>query len=86
MSGTHIVAMGDRGRIVVPAAVRERAGLVAGSPMVLLESPDGLVLLTREQLRDRVRKDLAGLDLVNELLADRRREAAIEDAESGYAG
>ena len=64
--------MGDRGRIVVPAAVRERAGLVAGSPMVLLESPDGLVLLTREQLRDRVRKDLAGLDLVNELLADRR--------------
>ena len=81
-----MVAMGDRGRIVVPAAVRERAGLVAGSPMVLLESPDGLVLLTREQLRDRVRKDLAGLDLVNELLADRRRVAAIEDAESGDAG
>ncbi len=81
-----MVAMGDRGRIVVPAAVRERAGLVAGSPMVLLESPDGLVLLTREQLRDRVRKDLAGLDLVNELLADRRRAAAIEDAKSGDAG
>lgn len=81
-----MVAMGDRGRIVVPVAVRERAGLVAGSPMVLLESPDGLVLLTREQLRDRVRKDLAGLDLVNELLADRRRAAAIEDAESGDAG
>ena len=81
-----MVAMGDRGRIVVPAAVRERAGLVAGSPMVLLESPDGLVLLTREQLRDRVRKDLAGLDLVNELLADRRSAAAIEDAASGDAG
>ena len=71
---------------MVPAAVRERAGLVAGSPMVLLESPDGLVLLTREQLRDRVRKDLAGLDLVNELLADRRRAAAIEDRESEDAG
>ena len=71
---------------MVPAAVRERAGLVAGSTMVLLESPDGLVLLTREQLRDRVRKDLAGLDLVNELLAGRRRAAAIEDAESGDAG
>ena len=75
--------MGDRGRIVVPAAVRERAGLVAGSPMVMVESPDGLVLLTREQLRDRVRRDLAGLDLVNELLADRRRAAAIEDGETG---
>ena len=71
---------------MVPAAVRERAGLVAGSPMVLLESPDGLVLLTREQLRDRVRRDLAGLDLVNELLADRRRAAAVEDGESEDAG
>ena len=77
-----MVAMGDRGRIVVPAAVRERAGLVAGSPMVLLESPDGLVLLTREQLRDRVRNDLKGLDLVEQLLVDRRRAAAVEDGES----
>lgn len=71
---------------MVPAAVRERAGLVAGSPMVLLESPDGLVLLTRQQLRDRVRSDLAGLDLVNDLLADRRRASAVEDGESEDAG
>jgi len=74
--------MGDRGRIVVPAAVRERAGLAAGLPMVLVESPDGLVLLTREQLRDRVRNDLKGLDLVEQLLTDRRRAAAVEDGES----
>ncbi len=50
--------------------------------MVLVESPDGLVLLTREQLRDRVRNDLKGLDLVEQLLADRRRAAAVEDGES----
>jgi len=74
--------MGDRGRIVVPTAVRERAGLAAGLPMVLFESPDGLVLLTREQLRDRVRNDLKGLDLVEQLLTDRRRAAAVEDGES----
>ncbi len=74
--------MGDRGRIVVPTAVRERAGLAAGLPMVLFESPDGLVLLTREQLRDRVRNDLTGLDLVEQLLTDRRRAAAVEDGES----
>jgi len=67
---------------VVPAAVRERAGLAAGLPMVLFESPDGLVLLTREQLRDRVRNDLKGLDLVEQLLTDRRRAAAVEDGES----
>lgn len=67
---------------MVPTAVRERAGLAAGLPMVLFESPDGLVLLTREQLRDRVRNDLKGLDLVEQLLTDRRRAAAVEDGES----
>lgn len=81
MDGTYIVAMGDRGRIVVPAAVRERTGLVAGTPMVLVESPEGLALLTREQLLNRVRRDLEDLNLVGELLADRRRSAAIEDGD-----
>lgn len=65
---------------MVPAEVRERAGINEGTVLVLLETPDGLVLLTREQLRDRVRADLAGTDLVAELLADRRAVAAAEDA------
>jgi bifunctional DNA-binding transcriptional regulator/antitoxin component of YhaV-PrlF toxin-antitoxin module len=65
---------------VVPAGVRERAGLQEGTVLVLLETPAGLVLLTREQLRQRVRDDLAGVDLVGELLADRRAAAAAEDA------
>ncbi|PLS76385.1 MAG: cell division protein MraZ [Actinobacteria bacterium] len=80
MSGTHKVTVGDRGRIVVPAGVRERAGLVEGTPLMLLETPTGLVLLTREQLQARVRSDLAGVDLVRELLAERRTNAAGEDA------
>ena len=79
MSGTHAVVMGDRGRIVVPADVRERARLSEGTPLILLEAPDGLVLLTRSQLRDRVRAELAGLDLVGELLAERRRASERED-------
>lgn len=72
--------MGDRGRLVLPADVRRRHGLESGVPLVLLESPTGLVLLTRGQLKDQVRGDLAGLDLVGELLAERRRAAADEDA------
>lgn len=64
----------------MPAEVRERAGLVEGTPLVLLESVDGLVLLTREQLRARVRRELGGTGLVAELLADRRRAAEREDA------
>lgn len=72
--------MGDKGRIVVPAGVRERAGLAEGTPLILLEAPDGLVLLTRAQLRARVQAELEGLDLVSSLLEDRRRAAAEEDA------
>lgn len=79
MSGSYPVTMGDRGRLVIPADVRDRAGLAEGTPMVLFETSVGLVLLTRAQLRHRVRADLAGLDLVGELLAERRAEAAAED-------
>jgi AbrB family looped-hinge helix DNA binding protein len=71
--------VGDRGRIVVPADVRARAGLVEGTPLILLESPDGIVLLTRDQLRARVRDELTGLDLVGDLLDGRRRAAQRED-------
>ena len=66
MSGTYQVTMGDRGRLVIPAELRERVGLAEGTPLVLLETPKGLVLLTRSQLQDLVRADLAGLDLVGE--------------------
>lgn len=79
MSGTYTVTMGDRGRLVVPAELRERAGLQEGRPLVLVETDAGVVLLTREQLKERVRADLTGLDLVDELLAERRALARDED-------
>ena len=72
--------MGDRGRLVIPADLRERAGLTEGTVLILLETPAGLVLLTRPQLQELVRADLSGLDLVGELLAERRGEAAADDA------
>lgn len=80
MSGTHQVVVGNKGRMVVPAEVRERTGIAEGSVLVMLETPGGLVLLTRDQLRQRVRDDLTGADLVAELLAERRANAAAEDA------
>ncbi len=64
----------------MPIEVRERAGLVEGSTLVLFETPSGIVLMTQRQLRDRVREELSGLDLVSELLAERRLAAANEDA------
>ena len=80
MSGTYSVVVGDRGRIVVPAEVRDRAGLSEGTALVLLDTAAGIVLLTREQLLARVRDDLAGAELVTKLLAERRENAAAEDA------
>ncbi len=80
MSGTYAVVMGDRGRLVVPAELRERLNLKPGTPLVLLETPQGVVLATREQVKTLVRAGLQGLDLVSELLEDRRRQAVAEDA------
>ncbi len=76
----HTVKMGDRGRLVVPAEMRERLGLHPGRVLVFIESPTGLALLTRDQLKERVRAELEGLNLVDELLEDRRRQARDEDA------
>jgi bifunctional DNA-binding transcriptional regulator/antitoxin component of YhaV-PrlF toxin-antitoxin module len=81
MSGAHVVTMGKEGRLVVPAELRESAGLVEGCQLVMLEAPAGVVLLTRKQAKQRVRADLGGLDLVSELLLERRQHAAENDAE-----
>lgn len=80
MSGTTFpVTMGDRGRLVVPSELRKRLHLEAGTPLVMIETERGLVLATREQLKGLVRSQLQGLDLVDELLEDRRRQAAADD-------
>ena len=80
MNGTYSVTMGDRGRLVIPAELRSKTGLTEGTPVVLIDTPGGVVLVSREQLKSLVRADLAGLDLLSELLADRRRQADTEDA------
>ena len=80
VSGTYPVTMGDRGRLVVPAEVRARAGLAEGAPLLLLETSGGLVLMTRDQARELLRRQLAGADVVDQLLAARRDAAAAEDA------
>jgi bifunctional DNA-binding transcriptional regulator/antitoxin component of YhaV-PrlF toxin-antitoxin module len=80
MSGTYNLTMGDRGRLVVPAELRDRAGLAQGTPVVMIDTPTGMVLLTRDQLKAMVRSELADVDLVAELLAERRREASHDAA------
>ena len=76
------VTVGDRGRIVLPAAVRKALGLSTGSRMLLSTEADGsLRLRPYRAVADHSRgllADLASADvcLVDELLAERRREVA----------
>ena len=51
-----------------------------GTPLVLFDGPTGMAVMTREQLEARVADEFAGLDLVTELLEERRRESEREDA------
>lgn len=53
--------------------------LQPGSPLLLLETRRGVVLVTRDQARKMLRDDLEGVDIVAELLAERRAQAADED-------
>lgn len=80
MNGTYTTTMGDRGRLVVPLELRTRARLAEGTPVVLIETDHGILLMTREQAREHLRRQLAGTDLLADLLADRRRTAGSEDA------
>jgi AbrB family looped-hinge helix DNA binding protein len=72
--------MGDRGRLVIPAELRERLDLEAGTALVLVATDRGVLLATRKQLKAIVRAEFAGADLVADLIAERRRAAAAEDA------
>ncbi len=80
MSGTTLVTVGDKGRIVVPSEIRAHRNWVAGTALVLVETEDGLLLTERATALRRIREHVAGAPLVGELLAERRTEAAAEDA------
>jgi AbrB family looped-hinge helix DNA binding protein len=83
----HQIVVGDRGRVVLPADVRAALGLETGSRLLLSTESDGsLWLRPYRSVADQGRGMLAGLapegeSMVDELLAERRGEAAREDRE-----
>ncbi len=80
MNTTYPIAMGDRGRLVVPAELRERQGWPQGTPLLMVETDRGVILTTREQAKLLLRAQLAGESLVEQLMTERRRAAAAEDS------
>lgn len=79
------IVIGERGRLVLPSAVRRELDLKPGTHMLLSTEEDGSLRLrpyraVAAQNRGLLR-DLPGGPMVDELLAERRAEATQEDAE-----
>jgi len=85
----HRVRMGPQGRIVVPAELRRELGVEPEDVLVGWIDDDGrLVLQRREDIERELWAMMEGIEtsLADELIAERRREAAREaeqDAEYG---
>jgi len=84
----HHVVMGKDGRIVIPASIRSQVNMPKGGAFVL-RVDEGVVTL--EPLSHAIAAVQAmmkpyaieGVSIVDELIADRRAEAAREDEEEG---
>lgn len=77
------VKVNESGRLVIPAAFRKALGINAGDVLVLRVEDDELRIMTMkrrmEQAQRLVRKYVKpGVSLVDELIAERRREAQKE--------
>lgn len=79
MSTTHSLQVGNKGRVVIPALIREHKGWREGVTLIAVESDAGVLLVSRDEAESALRRQLAGKDLVSELLAERREFAARED-------
>ena len=84
-NNSYSVVIGDRGRLVLPAAVRERLGIQPGDRLILTVEPDGtLRAVGARELARRAQgmfKQIApDRSLADELIEERREEARREEA------
>lgn len=78
----------ENGRLTVPAQVRRAAGIEPGQSLVVYAEDGRVIIETRAQLVERIRRDVTDSwtgtgAVVDELITERRAEAANEDAEDG---
>lgn len=85
------VKMSEGGRVVIPAELREQLQFKQGDQL-LMEVKNGALVVTSKaqriaQMRDEILAAMpplgAGRSLAGELIAERRAEAAKEEAEAG---
>ena len=79
------VQVGAQGRLVIPAALRKALDLKPGDRLIARQEGERLVFERREavtrRLQDRFRHIPPEISLVDELIAERRAEAAKEATE-----
>ena len=81
---SYSVALGERGRLVLPAALRQRLDLKPGDRLIVtVDEEGGFRVVSARELARRLRgidRDLApGRSLVAELIAERREEARRDE-------
>jgi AbrB family looped-hinge helix DNA binding protein len=76
-------AVGPKGRVVIPAGIRRELGIEEGSELVALVEGEAVVLVPRSAIKSRLRSIFAATtdSMRDELIAERRAEAAGEAAE-----
>lgn len=82
MSDTQAVVVGPKGRVVIPAPIRQQLGIAEGSELVALVEGEAVVLVPRSAIKARLRSMFASVEpsLRDELIADRRAAARRETA------
>jgi bifunctional DNA-binding transcriptional regulator/antitoxin component of YhaV-PrlF toxin-antitoxin module len=82
MSVVYSAKVGNKGRVVVPAALRESQGWTDDTVLIFVDEPDGVRLMSRDDLERQVLAEMAGgPSLVDELLAERRAEVLRDASE-----
>ena len=86
MNEVYRAKLNDEGRIVIPFACRKLLGLTAGQEVMVTITDQGLLISTIGQSLKRLQNWAAkhippGVSLADELIADRRVEAAKEAGE-----
>lgn len=82
------VTVNRDGRVLIPKQVRQELGLDAGATLVLSVEDGRVILESRDQLIARIRREVTDAwqgdtdqSAADELISQRRAEAAAEDAE-----
>ena len=80
MSDTSIVAVGPKGRVVIPAGIRRQLHLEEGSELVAFVEGQGVLLIPRAAVKHRLQSMFAGVksSMAAELQAERRAEVERE--------